>query len=69
MINFAFLDTVLNRPQSRGTISLKDANIHSLPLINGNWLQDQDDVKSQVFVKAVQYTFLTFLMNLLVHRI
>lgn len=44
----------LLRPKSRGSISLKDSDINSAPLINGNLLSDENDIKDMV--KAVRMT-------------
>ena len=44
----ASIDTVLNRPQSRGTVTLADKSPSSLPVVNGNWLSHPDDVARQL---------------------
>ncbi|WNC71394.1 GMC family oxidoreductase N-terminal domain-containing protein [Thalassotalea psychrophila] len=44
----------LLRPKSRGSVTLKDNDIDSTPLINSNLLSDQDDIKDMV--KAVRLT-------------
>ena len=44
----ASIDTVLNRPQSRGVVSLRDSCPHTLPIVDGRWLQHPDDVESQL---------------------
>jgi len=51
----ASIDTVLNRPQSRGSVSLRSADPHELPLVDGRWLSHPDDVASQVSgIKKIQ---------------
>ncbi|WOH37431.1 GMC family oxidoreductase N-terminal domain-containing protein [Thalassotalea fonticola] len=44
----------LLRPKSRGSLRLKDNNINSAPLINGNLLSHDDDIKDMI--KAVRMT-------------
>lgn len=44
----ASIDTVLNRPISRGTVALRSSNPEDHPLVNGQWLSHPDDVRSQV---------------------
>ena len=44
----ASVDTVLNRPQSRGKVSLQDADPASPPAVDGRWLSHPDDVATQV---------------------
>jgi len=44
----ASIDTVLNRPQSRGRVALRDADPHSAPLVDGRWLSHPDDVETQL---------------------
>lgn len=44
----ASIDTVLNRPQSRGVVTLADSNPSSPPIVDGKWLSDPDDVERQL---------------------
>ena len=44
----ASIDTVLNRPQSRGFVALQDGDPHTPPVVDGRWLHHQDDVESQL---------------------
>ena len=44
----ASIDTVLNRPQSRGTVRLRSSAPDDLPLVDGRWLSSRDDVRTQI---------------------